>query len=54
MWITKLKIYHDDCHIVPLCKKHNVTTYAFPASSAGGVFKKNNKTYLAGFHHIMG
>ncbi|MBU4308724.1 MAG: helix-turn-helix domain-containing protein [Nanoarchaeota archaeon] len=54
MWILKIKVMHKDCPIVPLCKKFNVTTYAFPAGASGGIFKKNGKNYLTAFHFISG
>lgn len=54
MWALKLKLMHKDCHIVPRCKKFHVTTYAYPAGAAGGVYKKHKKTYLTGLHFIKG
>lgn len=50
MWILKLKLMHKDCHIVPRCKKFNVTTYAYPTSS----YSRNGKKLLTAIHFIEG
>jgi len=50
MWVLKLKLMHDDCHIVPRCKKFNVTSYAYPTSH----YKRNLKHILTGIHFLEG
>ncbi len=32
MWVTKLKLRHNDCPIVPRCKKYKVIVLSYPSS----------------------
>ena len=50
MWITKLKLMHKDCHIVPRCQKFNVTSYAYPT----GAYTKKGHKYVTGIHFLQG
>ena len=32
MWVTRLKLRHDDCPVVPRCKKYHVIVLSYPSS----------------------
>jgi len=50
MWTTKLKLMHEDCHIVPRCKKFNVTSYAYPTGS----YIEKGHHHVTGVHFLEG
>ena len=41
MWITKLKLKHDDCPIVNRCQKFNVVVFSYPSTW----YTKNKKRF---------
>ena len=41
MWITKLKLKHDDCPIVNRCQKFNLVVFSYPSTW----YEKNNKKF---------
>ena len=41
MWITKLKLRHDDCPIVNRCQKFNILVFSYPATH----YNKKGKSF---------